>query len=1006
MNPPRPMFHRLMVLFSLLVAVPLTVSGALLGFSSKSALVKSAAEVREVAVSSLQTASLLMADLARKKTQESANSVIDIGLRELKHLRNEQEQLSDRVVARVTKGIISAGGRALETAADRMLTANSRVLRESSTKAQEAHRAALKDVSGQLTEVFTDTFKQSGRELAEANRGLVLRLASDLNLERARGMADRVDAVVEEAKTTLYAIAVSPEVTAARPGELPEVLTAQLDQYLSLLWGVVVVDAGGTVLARVPRFATVPTPLLDEVRQCTAQGNAYVGPVTFAGGGRRFPILRVAVPMAATAEQPARALLGLVRVSGYPLPVGGTAQQSALESTAPPGTRLSFVADAAGRVIAYQGPQLGRTPLTLGEPLRGELANLVASLPQTPRYDIANLELRPGTMLLCAYARPHSEQVPWIAVAVVPREEAMAAARETVRQMETASDEAARKTAERSAALASTALDTAVAAQERVARSAMQETRADSESLMQTAKANWRRHQSEAAKQARTGFREKSEKAAKTVLVNLREDAQDAAENAIEDFDRRADMLQRMAYLRATTQAATSAYDAAEKAMIRSTQLICVFLVLAAVLAAVTARSIVRPIGELASGAQALAAGDLAQRVPVRSGDELGRLATSFNDMAAALQTHQTQLAQSNAALAEERDRIRTIVATSPDGLVMLDEHDQISLVNPAARLCLQPVGEKVDLHTMSPELLPKSVLSAVGACLEAATDAQPSRVDVVLEGPPKRVIQASSLGMSGRNGTLGGRLLHLRDVTREREIDEMKSSFISLVSHEMRTPMTSIIGFSSYLLAGKLGVLADPQKTAAESIHRQARRLSAIISDFLDVSRIESGHLELRAEPLSMPDLAAQVLDDLQPQADEHGVQLSVEATGAAAELFALGDVARVSQVLTNLVGNSVKFTQAAGRITVRIARERDMILTEVEDTGAGIPPDELPRIFDRFYQVERVVERKTSGTGLGLAIVKNIVEAHGGEVAVRSEVGQGTTFRFTLPAGSMADS
>jgi len=115
---------------------------------------------------------------------------------------------------------------------------------------------------------------------------------------------------------------------------------------------------------------------------------------------------------------------------------------------------------------------------------------------------------------------------------------------------------------------------------------------------------------------------------------------------------------------------------------------------------------------------------------------------------------------------------------------------------------------------------------------------------------------------------------------------------------------------------------------------------------------------------------------------------------------------VARVSQVLTNLVGNSVKFTQAAGRITVRIARERDMILTEVEDTGAGIPPDELPRIFDRFYQVERVVERKTSGTGLGLAIVKNIVEAHGGEVAVRSEVGQGTTFRFTLPAGSMADS
>jgi signal transduction histidine kinase len=992
-----------MVLFSLLVAVPLTVSGALLGFSSKSAMVKSAAEVREVAVSSLQTATMLMADLARKKTQESADSVIDIGLRELEHLRSDQEQLSDRVAEGVTKGIISAGGRALETTADRMLAANSRVLKESSAKAQVAHRAAIEDVSGQLTEVFAETFKQSGRELADANRGLVLRLASDLNLERARGMADRVDAVVEEAKTTLYAIAVSPEVAAAKPEELPEVLTTQLDQYLSLLLGVMVVDAGGTVLARVPRFTAVPTPLLDEARQCTAQGNAYVGPVTFAGR-KRSPVLRVAVPMAAAAGQPARALLGLVRVSGYPLPVGGTVQQSSSESTAPPGTRLSFVADADGRVIAYQGPQLGRLPLSVGDPLRGELANLVASLPQTPRDDIANLELRPGVMVLCAYARPHSEQVPWIAVAVVPREEAMAAARETVRQMEAASDEAAKKTAERSAALAGTSLDAAIAEQERVARSAMEETRGDSRSLMQAAKTNWRRHQSEAARLARTGFREKSEKAAGTVLVNLREDAQEAAENAIEDFDRRARMLQSMAYLRATTQAALSAYDAAEKAMVRSTQLICVFLGLAAVLAAVTARSIVRPIRELASGAQALAAGDLAQRVPVRSRDELGQLATSFNDMTAALQANQTQLAQSNAELAEERDRIRTIVATSPDGLVMLDEHDQISLVNPAARRCLQPLGERVDVRTMSPELLPKSILDAVGACLEAATQAQPSRVDVILEGPPKRVIQASSLGMSGRDGRLGGRLLHLRDVTREREIDEMKSSFISLVSHEMRTPMTSILGFSSYLLAGKLGALAEQQRTAAESIHRQARRLSAIISDFLDVSRIESGHLELRTEPVSMPDLAARVLDDLKPQADEHGVQLRIEAAGSASELSALGDAARLSQVLTNLVGNSLKFTGAAGRVTVRIARESDTILTEVEDTGFGIPPDELPRIFDRFYQVERVVERKTGGTGLGLAIVKNIVEAHGGEVAVRSEVGQGTTFRFTLPSGGTA--
>jgi len=198
------------------------------------------------------------------------------------------------------------------------------------------------------------------------------------------------------------------------------------------------------------------------------------------------------------------------------------------------------------------------------------------------------------------------------------------------------------------------------------------------------------------------------------------------------------------------------------------------------------------------------------------------------------------------------------------------------------------------------------------------------------------------------------------------------------------------------------MGAVSDTQKTALESIHRQAKRLSAIISDFLDVSRIESGKIEMKKEPVALQSVASRVVEDLRPQANEKSIRVQATVEDGSLPLVAMADEQRVAQVFTNLVGNALKFTEAQGAIDVNLARHNGEVVCSVRDTGCGIPPDELDRVFDRFYQVEKVVTRKSGGTGLGLAIVKNIVEAHGGRIWIESELGKGTRVSFTLPAGS----
>jgi signal transduction histidine kinase len=228
-------------------------------------------------------------------------------------------------------------------------------------------------------------------------------------------------------------------------------------------------------------------------------------------------------------------------------------------------------------------------------------------------------------------------------------------------------------------------------------------------------------------------------------------------------------------------------------------------------------------------------------------------------------------------------------------------------------------------------------------------------------------------------------------------ELDRMKDAFISMVTHELRTPLTVISGTSELLEAGIYGPLAPEQAEPVSQIAFQADRLRGLVNDLLDLSKMAAGMMRLRREPLDAYSLVEAVVQQLVTLAARGGVLLRNQVRHDLPEIDCDGQ--RIEQVLTNLISNAIKFTPTGGQIIVSATAEANQLRFCVADTGQGIPPEALPRIFDKFFQVQSNTETGKIGTGLGLAIVKHLVELHGGEVSVESEPGKGSRFYFTVP-------
>ena len=234
-----------------------------------------------------------------------------------------------------------------------------------------------------------------------------------------------------------------------------------------------------------------------------------------------------------------------------------------------------------------------------------------------------------------------------------------------------------------------------------------------------------------------------------------------------------------------------------------------------------------------------------------------------------------------------------------------------------------------------------------------------------------------------------------LGEITRT-EAERMLREFVADVTHELRTPLTSIHGYAETLLADGLKD-QGMAKHFLEIIEKESARMGRLINDLLDLSRIESGRVRMKREPISLLDIAVSRMEEIRPQAEAKGVKMELQVKGDIP--MTVGDEERIGQVITNLLSNAVKFTPPGGTVTVRLTPHGKMLLTEVIDTGPGIPPEQRDKVFDKFYQLSDVHTRQQGGSGLGLSIAKSIVEAHNGRIWVESEVGQGTTFYFTLP-------
>ena len=254
-------------------------------------------------------------------------------------------------------------------------------------------------------------------------------------------------------------------------------------------------------------------------------------------------------------------------------------------------------------------------------------------------------------------------------------------------------------------------------------------------------------------------------------------------------------------------------------------------------------------------------------------------------------------------------------------------------------------------------------------------------------------------------NNVIG--FLHLaKDITekkryeqRLKELDKMKSDFVSNVSHELRTPLTAIKGSVDNMLDGITGSLNEKQARYLTRIKSNADRLARLISDLLDLSRIEAGKIDLRPTNLSLVALIKEVAESLRPVAADKLINLQVLSHDAGIKAWADRD--KVTQVLMNLIGNAVKFTPQKGKVTVAVEKNgNEWVRISVADTGPGILPEEANKIFAKFYQIAQQSKEKTKGTGLGLAISKALVEMHGGKIWVETAGGQGSTFSFTLPA------
>jgi two-component system phosphate regulon sensor histidine kinase PhoR len=432
----------------------------------------------------------------------------------------------------------------------------------------------------------------------------------------------------------------------------------------------------------------------------------------------------------------------------------------------------------------------------------------------------------------------------------------------------------------------------------------------------------------------------------------------------------------------------TAAVDASVSDITRSILIVVVITAAAAAaLSLLIGSAITRPLSRLAKVARSIAAGNLSERVSPRPSGELGDLSDAFNQMAASLE-------DLIASASQERSRLIAALNSSIDAVMAVDAEGRIIFANEAAEQLFSGSQQGLLGSPFGWIMSDEQVAEALRASRENG-----SRETRLVDRPNHRHLQVIIAPIVG--GGEWTTLVVSHDLTDVRRAEQVRRDFVANVSHELRTPLASIKSVIETLQSGALDDAAASQDFLSRA-DAEVDRLVQIVEELLELSRVESGRVPLARQPVKMGEVLAVAVERLRPQAEKEGLTLTLEVSPDLP--FVIGDAERLERATINLLHNAIKFTPGGGSIRVSAHREDGAVTVNVNDTGVGIAPEDLPRIFERFYKADRARTRAAArpggGTGLGLAVVKHTVEAHGGTVSVQSEPGRGSTFSFSIPA------
>jgi two-component system phosphate regulon sensor histidine kinase PhoR len=407
-----------------------------------------------------------------------------------------------------------------------------------------------------------------------------------------------------------------------------------------------------------------------------------------------------------------------------------------------------------------------------------------------------------------------------------------------------------------------------------------------------------------------------------------------------------------------------------------------VITILAILAAWLIARTTTRPIRQLTKASKKIAAGQFGQKITVQTKDEIGQLTQAFNEMS-------TNLKTTVEAISAEKTKLANILAIMADGVIMTNVEGDIILSNPAA-------GKLFGFK--EPDAVNKPLIEVVhdhevDEILKLGLKTRKEQTTQFESGIARRFLRAIAVPINNQ-GKLNGTLVLFQDLTELKNLQTMRRELVGNISHELRTPIAGIKAMAETLRDGAI----DDREAAQNFLSRivgEADRLTQIVAELTQLSRIETGRAELRMESVNLNALVDGVAAEMNPLAERQQVTLSNKLSAELPLIQA--DKDRIRQTIINLVHNAIKFNKPAGKVTVSTEYDSKSVTVSVADTGIGISKEDLPHVFERFYKADKA--RTGGGSGLGLAIAKHTVQAHGGDIHVQSEEGKGSVFSFNLP-------